>query len=78
MAASAAGRSRAGAGRLMVGPVYARPCGFRPNHPPPGGLQRNREAPMRFVHPAPTASEKLVLGLWIATAASFLAWVLLG
>jgi hypothetical protein len=33
---------------------------------------------MRFVQPAPLASEKLVLGLWIAAAASFLAWVLLG
>lgn len=33
---------------------------------------------MRFVQPAPLASEKLVVGLWIAAAASFLAWLLLG
>ena len=33
---------------------------------------------MLKVHPAPTASEKLVLGFWIAAAAGFLAWVLLG
>jgi hypothetical protein len=33
---------------------------------------------MPKVHPAPLASEKLVLGVWIAAAAGFLIWVLLG